>query len=291
MKYELVTAGERLAYLISTKLLAHVPWGKLSPALLATGRSEQLIEFFEELTVINLTCRIVATGTSLLKAREGRKARLPSDPGFVADYRGYLRENLHISREHIELIYRQADRALAAVSNDLTASEGSRLRRHAQVHHRHCYMCGVDLNFGEHERAPIDEDPIHRVDRERRNAHRYTCEHIWPQSYGGDSVEGNFLPSCDSCNTSKKMGFATWAMAGVQALIFGLAPSANELARVEGPYRFAMHYYAARRLAQKKNTTLKNAFLGLKPWADVRVGDPGDSGDFFNLETHHLADT
>ncbi len=209
----------------------------------------------------------------------------------MADYREYLRVNLHVPQKYIDLIYRQADRALAAVSNDITANEGSKLKRDAQLHHRHCYMCGVNLNFGEREHASIDEDPINRVTRERRNAHRYTCEHIWPQSYGGDSVEENFLPSCDSCNTSKKMGFATWAMAGVQALTFGFAPSANELERVEGPYRFAMHYYAARQLAEKRKTTLRKAFLILKPWTDVRVGDLEDTGDFFNLETHQLAGT
>ena len=262
---------------------------KLSATLLNTGRNDQLIEFFEELTVVNLTCRIVAAGTSLLKRREDREMRLPDDPSFVKEYNNYLRIHLHVPQEHLDQIYRQANRAVRAAINDITPKESARFKRTAQRHHSHCYMCGVELNFGDHEPTPGGPEVADvRRERERRNAHRYTCEHIWPQSYGGDSIEDNFLPACVSCNSSKKMEFATWAMASVQSMIFGFAPSDNELLRIEGSYRFAIHHYAARRLAVKKNITLKKAFLHLKPWTDVHLSDAGDTGDFFNLENHQL---
>ena len=39
------------------------------------------------------------------------------------------------------------------------------------------------------------------------NDNAFTCEHIWPRSYGGDSIEENLLPSCKSCNSNKKKNF------------------------------------------------------------------------------------
>jgi hypothetical protein len=186
MRYELATAGERLANLVSTKLLADVQWAKLGTALRRTGRSEQLLEFIEELAVIHVTCRIVVTGISLLKAREGRQyPRDPEDPTFQADYRQFLRESLQIPRVDLDLIYRQAERALKAVSNDITAKESNRLRNAAKRHNASCYMCGVPLNFDKFEPAPDGETAEYRASRERRNAQLYTCEHIWPQSFGG----------------------------------------------------------------------------------------------------------
>ncbi len=272
MKYEMVTAGEGLAYLVSTKLLAQVPWDKLAIPLLMTGRSEQLLEFFEELTIVNLTCRIVAAGTSLLKEREGRKARSPDDPTWEADYREYMRISLHTPPKHVDQIFRQATRAVRASLNDITANERAKFKKKAQLNHKHCYMCNVALDFSETD-----------------SIRKFTMEHLWPQCYGGDSIEENLLPACGSCNSSKKMECASWAMPGIQSLIFGFAPSDNELQRVRGPHRFALHHYAARRLAAQKNITLRRAFLLLKPWTDVRVANEEDMGDFFNLANHQPA--
>jgi hypothetical protein len=284
MKYELVTAGEGLAYLVSQKLLTHVPWGTLSQGLVTTGRSEQLIEFFEEMTVINLTCRIVAAGTSLLKATEDRPARQTDDPGFVSDFHRFLRLNLSIPREHQGVIFRQGERALKAVSNDITANERAAFRRQAQNHRAHCYMCGVALSFADQVPAPVGpEDRDARKERERLNARCYTCEHIWPQCYGGDSIDDNLLPACVSCNSSKKMEYATWAMANIQSLILGMRPRDNELVSVSGSHRFALHHYAARKLAARKRITMKRAFLELRPWTDVRLYEGEETGDFFTL--------
>jgi hypothetical protein len=61
MKYQFVTDGERLAYFIERRLLGGVPWRKLSDALIMTGRADHLIEFFSEIAVVNLTCRVVVS--------------------------------------------------------------------------------------------------------------------------------------------------------------------------------------------------------------------------------------
>jgi hypothetical protein len=89
-----------------------------------------------------------------------------------------------------------------------------------------------------------------------------------------------------SCNTDKKQGLPTWAMSNVQALVIGFPLSSSEAQLVEKSYSFALHCYAARRLATRKKTTLKVAFLKLGPWTNVRARDEDDISDFFNLINH-----
>src|SRR5437867_2049079 len=94
MKYDFVTAGEQLAYFIDQKVLTGNPWTRVVDGLLHTGRSEALCDFFREITVINLTCKLVAAGTSLLKASGDRPARSTNDTGFEKEFRDFIRDRL-----------------------------------------------------------------------------------------------------------------------------------------------------------------------------------------------------
>src|SRR5882762_9742459 len=108
MKYAFVTAGEQLAYLIERDVLNRTPWGKIAESLVYTGRSEALCDFFREITVINLTCRIVTAGTSLLKESADRPARSPSDTSFEKEFRDLIRERLYIRPPLSDEILRNA---------------------------------------------------------------------------------------------------------------------------------------------------------------------------------------
>ena len=243
-----------------------VPWEKLQNALLPTSRGERLLEFFREITIVHMTCRVVKAGTSLLDKTPDRPARTVEDPTFHEEYGYYLRETLFVGQEVRDKFYRQAVRAVVASLGGIEPRLRTKIKTSAQSHHPNCYMCNVALDFTE-------KDPIRK----------FTAEHLWPQSYGGDSSDDNLLPACGSCNSSKKRDFATWGMVGLQGLILGLTPNDNEVASVEGTYRYAMHYYAARQLAVKKNLTLKRAFQQLRPWGALRIEDPNDVADFFNM--------
>jgi len=267
--YELATDGERLAYGLNRDLLSTVPWQRLTLPLMVTGRGEELTDFFQEVSVINLTCRIVRAGTSLLKETAQRPARETDDPTFVRDYRSFLRERLLIPNTLVDKVLRMGTRAVRASRMEINETTRRRLTRQAQRTHSYCYMCGQSLDFS-------------GVDINRR----FELEHVWPQCYGGNSTDDNLLPACGSCNR-KKSESATWAMVGVQALILGFDPSDNERTSVAGPYRFALHYFAARKLlARNPQMNLKRAFERLRPWMEVRPSDPSDLGDFFNLENH-----
>ncbi|MCI0623309.1 MAG: HNH endonuclease [Acidobacteria bacterium] len=271
MKYIFVTDGERLAHFVGHRLVHRVPWDRLSASLLNTGRGDALCEFFREVTAINLACRIVVAGTSLLSERKDQSARHISDPTFEKDFRDYLRDRLLLSPPLLDDTFRAAVRAVRASQEQVSATKRARYKRQAHKRHPSCYMCGTTLDFDE------------------RDPHgKFTLEHIWPRRFGGNSIEENLLPACGSCNSEKKKDFATWAMTSVQALIIGIAPTENECRSVEGTYRFALHYLAARRLASQRQTNLKDAFLQLKHWQDIRPKDESDLADFFNLVNHRV---
>lgn len=269
MNYTFETDGEQLAYFVQQRILTYIPWRKLSAALLPTGRADCLIEFFHEVVIVNLTCRIIVAGTSLLDETADRPARNTDDASFQRDYRAFIRDSLLVNYELVDDLLRMALRAVHASREHLSDNQRSRHRRNAQNRHPRCYMCGTSLDFS------------------GANPHTtYTLDHIWPRRYGGNSTDDNLLPACHSCNNLKKADFATWAMPSVQSLVLGFSPSNQECESVEGSHRFAMHYYAARKLAVLNNLSLKRAFLRLGPWTNIRPRDAFELGDFFNLQNH-----
>jgi hypothetical protein len=260
-----VTAGERLCNFVNHKLLAGPVWNALEGHLDSTGRAIHLVSFYRQIAAVTLTGRIVAAG------RSANDLYPHGDPLFRKLFTEHLRDTVGIPREIFDELYRASVRAVEAAISPIPGSVEKRMRAWAELRHPCCYMCGSSLDFQ-------NSDPVKG----------YTCEHIWPRSYGGDSIEDNFLPACNSCNSKKKQNFATWAMPAVQSLLRGLAPEGQTLAEVEGTYKFALHYRAAQNLAVKRRSTMKEAFLTIGPWTDIRVLDVDDVADFFNLENHSI---
>jgi hypothetical protein len=270
MKYACVTTGEKLAYFVERDVLVNIPWDKVAFSLLCTGRGDALCSFFREIAVVNLTCRIVTAGTSLLKESPSRPARSLRDSGFENEFHDFIRERLYIRPPLSKDLLRNALRAVESARQDVTPTKRKAFKSWAQRQHTFCYMCGVSLDFTEEHKY-----------------HKFSLDHIWPQRYGGDSDEDNWLPACGSCNSHKKHDFATWAMAGIQSVVLGFTPTENEYTMVDGTHRFAMHYLAAKRIAIQRDISLKDAFRILGPWElSPRLMDESDIGDFFNLANH-----
>lgn len=222
-----------------------------------------MIDFFHQLTTVNLAGRLVIGGASIL-------ARFDiNDPQFQHELFTFLRDNLEIPPRLINETYRFVHRAVKASQESISDSLRRRFKRWAQNKHTHCYLCGVALDFDD------------------TNSYcGFTCEHIWPRSYGGNSIEENLLPACQSCNSSKKGHFATWVMPAIQSLIMGFNPTSQRLQEIEGCYKFALHYKIAQQLAIQKRLSLKHAFLQIGAWTEVRVSHLDDVADFFNLENY-----
>lgn len=257
------TDGEQLCNFVNHRLLASAPWSTLASGLEFTGRHSELIDFYRQITAVGLTGRLVSAGLSLAETIDVQ------DPAFKKELITFFRDYIGIPHRFLDEAYRFTNRAVMAALEPLRGTVRNQLEAFAMRTHPHCYMCGVSLNFDHRDTPPS-----------------YTCEHVWPRGYGGNSFIENLLPACYSCNTIKKANFATWAMPAIQSLILGLSPTPDRLQEIPGTFKFAIHYRAAQQFAIRQHATLKNAFLRLGPWEDVRIRDVGDIVDVFNLENH-----
>lgn len=258
-----ITSGERLCNFLNHRLLAGEAWNDLELLLDSTGRAKPLVEFYRQVAAVTLTGRIVAAGVSI------NATTSIYDAAFNKLFTEHLRSTVGIPGRLMNELYRFSHRALEAAILPIPRSVQNKIRSWAIVRHQWCYMCGASLDF----------DQNHPV-------LGYTLEHIWPRSYGGDSIEENFLPACQSCNSKKKSNFATWTMPAIQSLLYGISPEEQRLEEIHGSFKFSMHYRAAQDLAIQERSTLKNAFLKIGPWTSARLIDPDDVTDFFNLENH-----
>ena len=268
VKYEFATAGERLFYHVQTSLLNGVDWARLSAGLLPSGRSDELTTLFHEIAAANTTCRLVQAARSLRIDAEGNN-RITDDAAYIRDLKLFLRETMLIPSETVAQTLGLSIEAAKAAASSISDRTRSVFVRKASKKGASCYMCGCFLQF---------------VSGEKK--HQFELEHIWPNSFGGDSEEDNLLPVCRGCNNHKG-NLATWGMAGVQSLINGIDPSEDAL-KVKGDFAFALHYHAARRLLSRNpQNTLKWAMVRLGPRQPIaRVVDKVQLADFFNLENH-----
>ena len=86
-----------------------------------------------------------------------------------------------------------------------------------------------------------------------------TLEHLWPSSYGGDSISENLLPACAPLQPRPQIELrhlghdersvgAAWARPGHGAPNF-----------ITGPSQFALHHWAGQRYAINNKTNLRTA--------------------------------
>jgi hypothetical protein len=257
------TDGERLCNYINHRLLSSSSWEALALALEPTGRASDLIDFYRELAAVTQTGRIVSAGRSLAE-----KFGIDS-PELRKEFTSLLREYFGIPSKMLDEFFRFSQRAVTAALEPLRKSVQNEMEAWAVRNHTRCYMCATTLDF---------------LDRQQVNS--YTCDHVWPRAYGGNSIPENLLPACYSCNSIKKGNFATWVMPAIQSLVLGLTPESGRLQEINGSYKFSIHYRVAQRVATNRRITIKNAFLEIGPWKDVRIRDVDDVVDIFNLENH-----
>jgi len=270
MALKSITAGEILLDYINDIIIENNIINTINSKLNFTGRADELCDLINEIVSVNMVGRIVTAGASITKKYD------IEDPLFDSEFTYYLKNTHNINSSKFDELYRISKRAVKATLDKISDGDGNRLKKWAINSHNYCYMCGVKLYFGINGNKTSDEKRC-----------SFTREHIWPREYGGDSVLENLLPCCAHCNSSRKTNFATWAMPSVQSLIKGLVPSEENLLTIDGSHRYAMHYRFAKKFVFKKNMSLKEAFLKIGPWQDIRVVNEDDVADFFNLENHN----
>lgn len=131
-----------------------------------------------------------------------------------------------------------------------------------------CYICGNSLQKG-------STDPTLSLE----------YEHIWPSSYGGDSIAENILPACERCNKAKG-DMIIWHTAHINAFCLKPNPSANEMTRVTRPLIVAAHMKRVFDYATSNKLSLKDSALRIGPISPDRHRSPypDDARDFFNFD-------
>lgn len=268
LNYDFATAGEKLVFYLDSQILNSIPWGIIEKHLLRTGRSIELCHFFREVTCVGVASRLIVAGNSLIHENAIQSNAPQDDPILQRKLKEYVEDRLLILGAERERLMRLLTEALRQSRRSRTPDVVKQdLLEFAKNSHRHCYLCGGRLDFNTTGQPDS-----------------YTREHVWPKAWGGDSEIDNLLPACKKCNDEKK-NRQTWVMSDIQALLLQFSPFPS-LQSLKGSHSFSLHCYAARKLAARKRTTLKQAYLRLGPWTDVRLKDENEVADFFNLENH-----
>lgn len=224
---------------------------------------EEWQEFLEQATAVWLTSRLVQAGKSLHELHGDR---------YSTELRSYLKEYLVLTRADAMDFERLLISAVEASSREISKGLKRQIKSWAKDHHRHCYICGVTLDF----------------DLENRDE-SFTREHIWPRSLGGESTLENLLPACLKCNCTRKLNFGSWASTSIQSTAVPMLPTEEDWKNVLPSHFYALHNYSAQSEAIKHSITLKDAFLRIGPYDfPPRFADNCDIGHFFNLQNNHL---
>lgn len=138
----------------------------------------------------------------------------------------------------------------------------------------YCYICGISVSGstqGESLKAEL--------------------EHIWPQSYGGDSIIENLLPSCPACN-KKKGNMILWQNANVHSFVLKPNPSEKEVENIRRVERIAKHRRKLFKVACERKISLKEAANEVGPVdimnkMNILFIDRDDAVDFFNFDFNY----
>lgn len=273
-----ITDGERLCSFIKRELSPPDIWSSVASRLTALGRGHQLANLFEEIAAVQLTGRLVIGGKSIADQIGGRESL--GEIEYCQLLRDFVRETTEIGakvwKDVGKRLLNRCVEGVRACYENVTKPLDQQVRQQAGRKPR-CFLCGEELIIARNEQiAALSDENQKRV---------YEVEHVWPRSYGGNSILENLLPACHECN-NRKGNYASWGMVDVQALILEPNPPPEQLQRISGQRRFALLSRSALELADQENLTLKEAFRQLGSGIAPYVIRSSDATDFFNVASH-----
>jgi 5-methylcytosine-specific restriction endonuclease McrA len=266
--YHKVSSGEHLSALLFDNAVNEGFWCRFQDKhLIATGRARDFRFFFQEAIALNLTRRLI------LAAEAAKESLDPSESGFLSLLSPSVERWGLRNLDHRGQLARLVTASVVAANHRISDTLRRRCLSWAEKHHRGCYMCGEMLNFNLGSGVPTHSD--------------ITLDHLWPQAYGGDSIEENILPACRSCNSEKKQDYPSWAGCNVHTLNIPAQPSEEALKQVGKHFRFALYNRAAKSLANRNQLTLRQAYIKLGKWTNTPwLIDEDEIGDFFNIANY-----
>jgi 5-methylcytosine-specific restriction endonuclease McrA len=258
-RYPETTAGEKLFQYIACDILDEGYANQLcdTQALQIGGRSNDLGQYFYGFNCCNIFARLIRKTERVIQQDRPDPARI------ITQY----------AESHLEITNRIKARRLSALALAANKSAGRSIPYSvglavigSRILH-HCYICGNSIS-----KSKDDESS------------KLELEHIWPSSYGGDSIEENILPACGVCNRNKA-DMLLWYTGHLAGFCLKPQPSVSEQVQVKRREKIAWFMRNTYNIAIKYNISLKNAALQHGPidMDDQKSIDEEDSLDFFNL--------
>ena len=150
-----------------------------------------------------------------------------------------------------------------------------------------CYSCGIELD-------PLAENIISdKTGKPIQNPCYLEHEHLWPHTYGGNSIAENLLPSCPYCNRAKA-STASWEWIPVQSIFPNFAGKSESIVSEDhnSQLKIGLHMKVVIAYARRNGATLKNAYRSIGPrLPKIHLVDTNDTADFFNLRVHDFDET
>jgi 5-methylcytosine-specific restriction endonuclease McrA len=273
------TDGERLCTFIKKNLIDDDLWPEFSSALIATGRDKEWRLFVEEVISTQLTGRLVSSGKSIAEDLGGKKFILTLQ--FEQRMKSLIDETTRGGLGNRDVKARLTDlttNAVLATYETLKAADDKLIRTEAGRVPQ-CFLCNRRL-------VMVKGAAVRELSEDERQL-AVEVEHVWPRSYGGNTIAENLAFACHGCN-QRKENYANWAMVDSQSFILGWNPDTDDLQEVPGWRRFALTSWRAHQIAENGSLTLKQAFFRLTSVVldRPRVMRLADAADFFNITNH-----
>ncbi|MCO4856058.1 HNH endonuclease [Herbaspirillum sp. WGmk3] len=238
--------------------------GTLRGSALIGNRAPEFADYVAGLYCFNLTARLIKTAQALIAHDAYGEALYRSSMlSFLANHCGI--SEFRFGRPNINALINLSIEA--AFSSGKTISQSVKNGVATSKQQCYCYICGIQIFVsGELEETSVQ------------------YEHIWPSSFGGDSIIENLLPACPHCNNAKG-SMLLWQDGPVHSFILPPNPSANDITTINRRAKIAWHRKAIFELAISRHTTLKEAAITHGP-VDFSASAPvdlDDASDFFTI--------
>lgn len=233
------------------------------PLLHVGGRTDELSEYFVGVSALNLLARVVK------KAERVRADE--QETMHQASMVRYIQQSLGIPLiSGSDDVDRLASLALktAADSKKIIKDSVKNAVLNGQKE-LSCYICGGLLL-----KSP-DASPENKIE----------YEHLWPSSFGGNSIPENILPACCFCNRAKGH-MLLWQSSHINSFVLKPLPSEEEWKTIKRAEKVAQHARSIFSHACHTKVSLKEAALEIGPinMSSIYASDTDDAVDFFNFE-------
>lgn len=261
------TSGEKLFQHVLREIIEEEKFFELSNiGLLKTGgRALQFSEYFLGAYAFNITARCIKKA---IRIRQTISNESQHQPLLIR----YFQQKLEIpSLPGIRNLERLSTLTFNAADNSgkkISDATKRAVRNNNDTHE--CYICGKQV-------LRKTEDPYSKLE----------YEHIWPCSYGGESITSNLLPACPKCNREKS-DMLLWQDSHIHSFILPPSPEESEWKNISRQEKIAKHRSYVLETACLKEITLKEAAIEVGPISTLHdslyATDEDDCIDFFNFE-------